>query len=561
MLSIWERLTANKWNLLLAFVSSSVVIAISGWVAWRLLSFTGQVGLNYPLGPDPDIWGIEGALMARYDSPISIPPGYPQAVSLFAGSNGGLVQGALTANAFFLGCVPIFAAIGVAALANNRWTAASGAVGAALVTAFGINGFPWAYYFQPEIMTLAVVTATVAAGCCFLRQQNWQTTLFLGACTGLCFSTREHGIVILLAMLIAILITVKRGKRLRLWFTFLLAVQIGGSLGTATPTKPFFWPYGPNGTLKKAEVAIRDSSRAIGFDDGAESSGGVQKAGAQNLESFRQQAVEKSRSYIPIFVVGALGTFAMVLVWGWRTIFIMGAVMSPLSAALVVFTQERHFLVLSGGALLLSVGSASALFGRYLPRVGSLIVLISCASYAYMHYYPQAKSANRELWIAMAEQQENEIFLALSEKLIEVVEPGGMLHKKIDMSGAGDQSSAPAKEEIVSILTGMRPIELKQEYVPLLPPHSYQSINELPSWPNYLYRTYVFHESSPGDLWVEVAQVDRYKIYRAKRPEGVSVDCLFGELPDMVVSKVPKAFDGQERQVERIQPNPSPNCR
>ena len=34
--------------------------------------------------------------------------------------------------------------------------------------------------------------------------------------------------------------------------------------------------------------------------------------------------LKKLETSIPIFVIGAIGTFSMVLIWGWRTIFLFG---------------------------------------------------------------------------------------------------------------------------------------------------------------------------------------------------------------------------------------------
>ena len=157
------------------------------------------------------------------------------------------------------------------------------------------------------------------------------------------------------------------------------------------PTQPFFFPHGgPNGTITKASVAIRDSvTLAQGSDETVtwlpdldmaqvNISKGVEKAGpkGQNLLIFMtKQALEIGADFIPSIGVALLGLFGIIYRHGWRKGMLISTTFSPLLAALVVWTQWRHFFVLSSIFPILACGGVILFLPKRIRLLGSFVVL------------------------------------------------------------------------------------------------------------------------------------------------------------------------------------------
>ena len=251
---------------------------------------------------------------------------------------------------------------------------------------------PYILYFQPECLALGMFSLVGLTTIWVIQKQASfrEVSSTLGGAVGLLFGTREHGLVVLLAIIPTILIASQR--RLRTLFLFCIGLQIGGSISTGSPTQPFFFPHGgPNGTITKASVAIEDSvTLAQGSDETVtwlpdlnmaqvNISKGVEKAGpkGQNLLIFMtKQALEIGADFIPSIGVALLGLFGIIYRHGWRKGMLISTTFSPLIAALVVWTQWRHFFVLSSVFPILGCGGTLLL----LPKKITYIRWIYCCS-------------------------------------------------------------------------------------------------------------------------------------------------------------------------------------
>ena len=67
-----------------ALIASLLGLAV--WGTYRHWLFVGSTDLSYPFGPDPDIWG-RAVMLAISEAPMTVPPAYPNLVSIFADAN------------------------------------------------------------------------------------------------------------------------------------------------------------------------------------------------------------------------------------------------------------------------------------------------------------------------------------------------------------------------------------------------------------------------------------------------------------------------------------------
>ena len=74
------------------------ILLFSYIISYEWLDQIVKTGLDFPLGPDPTLWG-KGAVQASLDSPQTIPPTFPILTSLFSFTDS-LVQGAFRVNVF-----------------------------------------------------------------------------------------------------------------------------------------------------------------------------------------------------------------------------------------------------------------------------------------------------------------------------------------------------------------------------------------------------------------------------------------------------------------------------
>ena len=162
---------------------------------WNHLSITVlQSGIDYPFGPDPSIWG-KAALLAKYDAPQTVPPAFPELVALLSGEDG-LVQGALRANVVSMILCVLGCFLGSAWLIKDRLASLITGSTCAILAIYTFPIYPYAFYIQPDLMALGVISMAGAGLMGLARSQSRWSLLFCGLWLGLAFSTREHGLVL-----------------------------------------------------------------------------------------------------------------------------------------------------------------------------------------------------------------------------------------------------------------------------------------------------------------------------------------------------------------------------
>ena len=154
--------------------------------------------------------------------------------------------------------------------------------------------------------------------------------------------------------------------------------------------------------------------------------------------------------------------------------------------------------------------------------------MVAIAIYASAWVPYQSKQALLEIKRLVSDQSAKSEEVALARKI-----------RSIATTGSVVQAS-----DTVAILAGLQPMVFKASE---LTPH------DLPAFPSFTYRALIVERTSPGPIWESIDEVDGFKIYRAKRPEGVAEECLFGIRPEKVVEKIPD-------DKERLQPKPLPGC-
>lgn len=479
---------------------------------WRVSSLM-RAEILYPFGPDTSIWG-KAALLARYNAPQTVPPAFPELVSLMA-PGGALVQGALKANILssalgVLGCY-----LGGLWLISSRVSSLFMGVACSILALYTFPIFPYMYYIQPDIMALAMISMCGAGLLCVHRFQNTYSVLFLGFWLGMAFSTREHGLVLLASSSVFIWWLLR--YRAQIWM-FILGVQIGGGLGAGAPYLPFFRPHGGlNGSLTKAQVALMDTinqrteNNVVGktqYEQEAQETTGI----IDFITNVIGQSIEKSADFHMALIILLLGTIILCLrKKGWVVVVIA---LSPLFASLVVWTQWRHFFVLLPIMTILGWGGLGILLYR-LFRVWGVAALLGYAVFyasflgPYQEYY--AKEAKRGL-LEQQQRYASEIQLAK------------------DLKALDDGKSLLMADPTMSILTGMAPIFLQGEEV-----HN----PGYPAYPNFVYWTLVVTKKKMSRRWKLLKQSGSYFVYQSLRPSGVDIQCLKGFWDGPIVERLP----------------------
>ena len=519
-----ENIYMRRSTYIFCVIFTGVIVFLM--TIWRFESLIGE-GVLYPFGPDTSIWG-KAALLARYNAPQTVPPAFPELVSLMA-PGGALVQGALRANILSAALGVLGCYLGGLWLVSSRGASLLIGASCAMLALYTFPVFPYMYYIQPDIMALAMVSMCGAGLLCVYRYQSTSSVLFLGFWIGMAFSTREHGLV-LLASCIVFLWWLLR-YRSQIWM-FLLGVQLGGGLGAGAPYLPFFRPHGGlNGSLTKAQVALMDTinqrteNNVVGktqYEQEAQESTGM----IDFLTNVIGQSIEKSADFHMALIILLLG--AIVLCTrkrGWVVVLIA---LSPLLASLVVWTQWRHFFVLLPIMTILGWGGVSILLYR-LFRIWGVIALFGYAIFyssflaPYQEYY--AKETKRGL-LKQQQRYASEIQLAK------------------DVKSLDDGQSLLMADPTMSILTGMAPIFLQGKEV-----HD----PGYPTYPNFVYWTLVVTKKKMSRRWKLLKKSGSYFVYQSLRPSGVDVRCLKGEWDGPIVERLPQ--DGV-----RLRPKKSSGC-
>lgn len=515
-----------------------LIFATTAAIDWyqRILA----TGLDFPLGPDPTLWG-KAALLAQANAPQTIPPTFPILSSLLSFSDS-LVLGVYRVNTLGIFLSILGSSLGVFILLERTWAGIFASWGCAILCAYSLYWTPYIFYFQPECLVLGVFSlvclATIWVIQSHKKHPSYRSLLLWGATVGLLFGTREHGIVVLLSILPTILIVSHR--RLRTMVLFCIGLQLGGSMASGAPTQPFFFPHGgPNGTITKASVAVRDSMMlAQGGEEvtwlpdldmaQVRMSGGVKKENPtdQNfLEFMTKQAIEIGQDFIPSIGVAFLGLLGIIYRYGWRKGMLISTTFSPLLAALVVWTQWRHFFVLSSIFPILACGGVILFLPKRIRLLGSFVVLGMSLS-----IYQQWSPYLNHYFDITVRREGNKASKYKSKVVI-----ADYLRKTLP------DGSVVIADETIAILSKKTPIKLHQREL---------YSNRLPNWPNFIYRSYLVASRSPGANWESIQTFPKTsnQVFRHKRPEGISEECLYGYWNGPIVENIPNDLDRPQPQ-------------
>ena len=106
-------------------------------------------------------------------------------------------------------------------------------------------------------------------------------------------------------------------------------------------------------------------------------SGGVKKENPTDQNFFgvmTKQAIKGGQDFIPSIGVAFLGLLGIIYRYGWRKGMLISTTFSPLLAALVVWTQWRHFFVLSSIFPILACGGVIL----FLPKENKVVGFFRC---------------------------------------------------------------------------------------------------------------------------------------------------------------------------------------
>ena len=495
----------------------SFALLLSFKAYYRVYSFT-EIDIQYPFGPDISIWG-KAAVMAKYSAPQTVPPAYPELISVLSFDDG-LVSGAIRANtlsiiATILGCF-----LGITWIIRNRIAGILVAATASIMAIYTYPFFPYVYYMQPDIMTMGVFSLCIASIIAVMRFRNRLAALCFGFWIGVAFSTREHGIILLFSSCCLMWWFFRFRSRILI---YIFGIQLGGGLGAGAITMPFFHPHGGiNGSLTKAQVVLIDIITQKTEENTFQQTVYEKNASSANnfigfFHNIMMQSIEKSTDFHPQILLMLLGILSLYFYSNAkkRTGIMIFISCSPLLASFFVWTQWRHFLVLLPIMTILGWGGISVLSYRFL-RSFNVIPIVGYAAFCIYLLTPYQQ-------ISAIQTKEN--ILALQKKYTDEI------RLSQELRFLDDGKSLVMGAPIFSILTGMPPISLDGSE--LLPP-------TLPKYPNFVYWTYIVTQEPLGSRWELQNKVGKYYLYQSAQPKNIDSNCLKGEWNGPIVENVPQ---------------------
>jgi hypothetical protein len=497
------RALVDLWPLLL------LLLLAVGTVFW-VYSAIPAGGFALPLGLDGMVWEAT-ALLNREQGGGSHPPLLPFLASL-ATQGPSLTERVQLLNLLALGL--LVAAAGLAPLlvigAGPRGAAAALLAGSATVALTDLA--PYALQTQPEILTALSLSLAGAALLWLAKDPRPLALLAAGAATGLAFSAREHGAVLLpLAALIAA-ISCSGGMRTR---TSRAALLLATSLAvhwmllrTLSPEVAF-----TEGSFAKATVAVRDLHGMLSGQATPKPlmMSPEQHQSAQGLAALTVTAGQSLRTLRPWAVLFGLHLLACALVASARSRRLALALLVPilvLAPTLLVWIQPRHVQVVlplaCGGAAI----ALAMLLERIPPRAGAALSLTAAVVVLAAGFHP-SRDAMRQA-ITDARQEER----TLGEDyayLLWVRERFSLLHYFV----------IPSTHATLKGKSGLHAIELCDEEL---------AWDTAPPWPHMAWRTVVLQREPPGRAWVPAGPRGPWEAWVLGPPEGVPGHCLWGEL-------------------------------
>lgn len=462
--------------------------------------------IQVPLGPDAEMWG-KAALSVTVGAGSSLPPLYPYALAAYGG-RWGLVPGYLELNLLLLTVTPALCALAGAAAFRDP----SLRIGAALAAGIGalvharVATHVW--FLRPELLTAAVLVAVAGSGLALARTRHWREGLLFGLCCGLALTTREHGVVVAIGGLAALPLLVGGSLRRRL-LTFLgaaLLVQlVTALLVEGGSTTPFIFQ---SALMEKVFKPLMDSLGLATATQGAAHDLAEMPAQAQRAAEgsglftvMLGRAREVSLPVQPLLIGGGAGLGALLFRGRWREVLVLGASLAPLLAALVVWTEYRHFIVLVPAAVLAIVVGAGALVEHHLPRLGALGLVAGML-------------ASAPWGLAWRTHEVNDMAHGLSMRVRNAATEAAAAAWLREHATEEDRIVGPLS---VSIATGILPAGLSE-----------RQLSTTPAIPDVSWRVWAVVDFVPDGGWEEVHDMGRTGIFRRVRPPGIPPRCLVG---------------------------------
>lgn len=491
---------------LLAAVAVGLTVA-SARFARELRGIIAGTGISTPIGPDAEMWG-KAALSVSVGAGSSLSPLYPHLLAATAG-RWALVPGTFDLNALLLTLLPGTAALSAAAAFRDPSLRIGAALAAGIGTLVHARVATHVWFLRPELLTALVLVAVAGTGLRLARSRHWGDALLFGLCCGLALTVREHGVVVAIGGLAVVPLLVGGGlwRRLAAFVGACLLVQLTTALlveGGATT------PFVFQSTLM--EKVLKPLSDSMGLAVGAQGAApdlaempAQAHTAAQGSGLFSVMLAQARTVSLPVqpLIAGGLGGLVALLVVGrWRPLLVLGAALAPLAAALVVWTEYRHFIVLVPSAVLAIVVGAGSLVERRLPRLGALLLVGGMA-------------ASAPWGLAWRNHEVSQEVHGLTMRARNAAEDGAAAAWIRAHAGPEDRIVGPLA---VSIATGILPAGLTG-----------RQLDQTPGIPDLTWRVWAVLDFVPDSGWTEVHDMGRTGIFRRTRPPGVSEACLYGE--------------------------------
>ena len=193
---------------------------------------------------------------------------------------------------------------------------------------------------------------------------------------------------------------------------------------------------------------------------------------------------------------------------------------SPLIAALFVWTQWRHFFVLSSVFPILGCGGILLFLPKKIRILGGFVVVsISISLYQQWHPYQQQS-------FEIALHRENKKISRYRDKIV----IADYLRDTVP------DGSVVIADDIIAILAKKPPIQLHQKEI---------YTQKLPQWPNFMYRSYMVSNRRPGIHWESIKSFSgtQNQVFRLKRPQNVEERCLYGFWDGPIVERIPSDLE------------------
>ena len=207
---------------------------------------------------------------------------------------------------------------------------------------------------------------------------------------------------------------------------------------------------------------------------------------------------------LPVLGGALLGLGLLVWQDRRRAALLMGLSLAPLSLAVVVYTQPRHFLVAGAAGLAIGVGGVAVRLEQRWPRVGPLLLMLLTFGVLVDRYPLQVQNLYQQARFMQSQQAAEAPMRDMARFLSTHAEPGSRLW-------------GPEALTVMTELYGLRI------------PGGSDRLDAPPPWPDMLWRVWIVTEQGAGNAWEPVFQAGVYTVYHLKRPAGVEVRCLFGE--------------------------------